>query len=224
MQKRFTRKEAGSVEVEATFILPIAILCVFLLLYLSLLLFARANLQASLETCLVYYKNSVTDTFVKRDTEVSYREAEGSRIGKGNSYHIDGALNPYIGMFENTRDVENAEDFKTYFQSVAGNMLFGQKALNLSIQYTNYFLVKEYEVTATQEVTLPLDFSFIGQGNQYVISATARAAVTDHDDTIRNLDYLIDILEDTKLGDYARDLAGKVKEGYEKLRKDLGGT
>ena len=64
MQKRGESQERGYIVVEAAIILPLAILSALLLVYLSLFLFQRANLQSCLETALIYYKNTVTDTYV----------------------------------------------------------------------------------------------------------------------------------------------------------------
>ena len=64
------QKEKGHIAVEAIIILPIAVLSTLLLLYLSLFLFQRASLQAALETTLVYYKNTVTDTYVTKNVEM----------------------------------------------------------------------------------------------------------------------------------------------------------
>ena len=72
MQMCGKNKERGAVEVEVTVILPIAILSVAMLLYLSLFLYQRANLQACLETSLVYYKSEVTETYVTKDSGVAY--------------------------------------------------------------------------------------------------------------------------------------------------------
>ena len=98
MRKFSTKsRERGSVEVEAVVILPLAILSIIWLLYLSLFLFQRANLQAALETSVIYYKNAVTDTYVSRNSQVVYSVAEGNAIGVGNSYEVTGPLNPYRG-------------------------------------------------------------------------------------------------------------------------------
>lgn len=69
------QKEKGHIAVEAIIILPIAVLSTLLLLYLSLFLFQRASLQAALETTLVYYKNTVTDTYVTKMRRWSIRKA-----------------------------------------------------------------------------------------------------------------------------------------------------
>ncbi len=222
MAKRKKYQQAGSVEVEAVFILPIAILCVFLLLYLSLLLFQRANLQACLETSLVYYKNSVTDTYVTRNSEVSYSVAEDLKMGKGNSYAVTGPLNPYTEMVEALLVSDSdTEDFKKYFQSVAGKQLFDNDPV-FTIKYRNYVLVKQYEVTAVQTIELPIDFSLIGADNSYQISATARAVVSDHDDMIRTIDYVIDLTEDTAVGNFFSNIGDKISSGYQKLKEKLG--
>ena len=67
----------------------------------------------------------------------------------------------------------------------------------------------------------PIDFSILGVDNQYEISAAARVNVVDHDDMIRNVDYAIDIIEDTKLGELARNFAAKFTEAYGKMKEIL---
>lgn len=221
MRKSEYKREHGYIEVEVTIILPLAILSVLLLLYLSLFMFQRANLQACLETSLVYYKNAVTDTYVSKDDTLQYVENEDSRMGEGNSYSAEEPLSPYRGMFGDGSHLNCQEDFEQYFRSVAGAMLFDED-LTLTISYHNYAFLKQFEVTAAQKMHLPIDFSPLGVGEDYMIYAAARVAVVDHDSTIRDVDYAIDLLEDTKLGEMARNLASKVSETYGKIKKKLG--
>lgn len=212
------KSEKGEIEVEATIILPIAILSIILLLYLSLFLFQRANLQACLETSVIYYKNSVTDTYVKRNDTVSYDNNDKSHVGKGNTYSAESPLFPYRGIFD-SGEYNSQEEFEKYFNSVAGKMLFGEP--DVSIEYSNYVLLRQFEVTATQTVSSPVDFSILGIGNEYKVSATARVSVVDHDALIRNADFAIDLLEDTKLGEMAKNFASKVGEVYNKIKDML---
>lgn len=214
-------EEQGYVEVEAIVILPLAILSTLLLLYVSLFLFQRANLQACLETSLVYYKNAVTDTYVTRDEELAYVADGESYMGAGNSYQADRPLSPYRNMFGDGNHLGSLEGFERYFRSVAGKMLFDDN-LELTIDYKNYVYLKQFEVTATQKVSSPLDFSLLGVGNEYRISAAARVSVVDHDSMIRDVDYAVDLLKDTKLGEAAQNLASSVTEAYEKMKKFLG--
>ena len=220
MKKNNQRKECGLVVVEATIILPIAILSVILLLYLSLFLFQRANLQACLETSLVYYKNTVTDTYVTKNSELEYTLTGNDTMASGNSYSATEPLNPYRGLFGDGHHLEDEEAFTDYFRSVAGNMLFDDD-LSLTIDYSNYVILKQLKVTATQTVEAPIDFSILGVDNEYEISAAARVNVVDHDDMIRNVDYAIDIIEDTKLGEIARNFAAKFTEAYGKMKEIL---
>ncbi len=221
MKNTDKKKEYGAIEVEATVILPIAILCVILLLYLSLFLFQRANLQATLETVLVYYKNTVTDTYVTKNTGLSYAWEGDTRTAGGNSYNIDGPKNPYRGIFGEPYDLGNSGDFEAYFNSIAGDMLFDDD-LTLTVDFTNFVILKQLEATATQKVKAPIDFSIIGVDNEYEISATARVMIADHDDMIRNVDFAIDILEDTALGGILQEFAGKITEVYDTMKEKLG--
>ena len=215
-------KERGMLEIEVTIILPIAVLSIVFLLYLSLFLFQRANLQAALETAVVYYKNAVTDTYVTRNNEVVYSRAEGNAVGAGNSYGASQPLNPYRGMFGDPGNLGSQDSFEKYFYSIAGNMLFNDD-LSLTITYNNNLISDEFEVTAVQKVAFPMDLSMIGiTEREYEISAAARVAVLDHDELIRNGDYAVELLEDSKIGEYARSIAGKVSEAYGNFQRFLG--
>ena len=221
MEEKAKRREDGMVVVEAMIILPIAILSVVLLLYLSLYLFQKANLQAGLETTLVYYKNTITDSYVTQNEKLEYTESEKSQVASGNSFAADEPLNPYRGMFGDSYGLEDREDFEKYFNSVAGKMLFDDN-LKLTIDHTNYLVLKQLEVTAVQTIKAPIDFSILGIDNEFEIMATAKVNVINHDDMIRNVDYAIDLLEDTKLGEIYNNIADKVREAYGKMKDLLG--
>ena len=216
------KKESGQVVVEATIILPIAILCVILLIYVSVFVFQKAILQAALETTVVYYKNTLTDTFIEQNAEVTYTTTEDGVSGIGNSYDASEPLNPYSKFLTFDKKVSD-EEFAKYFKSVEGNVLF-EDDLSLSIDYSNYVLLKEIEVSAEQIVEFPIDFSIIGVDSKVNLSATAKVAVVDHDELIRNIDYAIDIVEDTKVGEMAQTIANKIAEVYSKMRECLGSS
>ena len=112
------KKERGHVAVEAVIILPIAVLSTLLLLYLALFLFQRASLQAALETTLVYYKNTVTDTYVTKNSEMEYTEGDDYQVGAGNSYSASRPLSPYRGMFGDGNNLNSQKDFEKYFGKI----------------------------------------------------------------------------------------------------------
>ncbi len=229
MKKNNLRRERGSVEVEATIILPIAILSVILLLYLSLFMFQKANLQACLETTLLYYKNQATDCFVKSNGagDFSYQNSENVVLGVGNSYSATkedmAEADPYVKIFNDPYDLEKSdqqEAFKEYFNKIAGKMLFDDQ-IDFQMESHNYVIYKQMEVSVTQTLEAPIDFSILGVDNKMEITAHAKMNMVDHDDTIRNVDYVIDIVEDTKLGEMMKDIAGKISEAYGKLKEVL---
>lgn len=217
--KYSNKKEQGDVVVEATIILPIAILCIVFLLYTSVFICQKALLQSALETSVVYFKNTLTDNYVLQNDTLTYTIGEGSVVAQGNSYSADQPLNPYGKFFVGEKKLSNRE-FKKYFYSIAKNLLYKEN-LTLNIDYSNYILFKEIRVTAEQILEFPIDLSAIGISGDVNLSAAVRVAVVDHDELIRNTDYAIDILEDTEVGEVAGKIASKVGEVYNKMRSCL---
>ncbi|MBO5143913.1 MAG: hypothetical protein J6C19_00055 [Lachnospiraceae bacterium] len=213
------KNERGDVVVEATIMLPIAILCVIFLLYTSIFIFQKAILQSALETSVVYFKNTLTDNYVSQNETVTYTAGEGSVAAQGNSYQVTGPLNPY-NKFTITDKKLSWQEFEKYFYSIANNLLY-KDDINLKIDYSNYILFKEIRVTAEQDIKFPIDLSIIGIDGDVHLSAAARVAVVDHDELIRNADYAIDILEDTKVGEAAGKIASKIGEVYDKMHSKL---
>ncbi len=213
------KNEQGDVVVEATVILPIAILCVIFLLYTSIFICQKALLQSALETSVVYFKNTLTDNYVSQNEAVAYTAGEDSVVAQGNSYSATQPLNPYAKYVVGKKKLSQSE-FETYFNSIAKNLLYKEN-LELKIDYSNYILFKEIKVTAEQQLKFPIDLSVIGIDGDVDLSAAVRVAVVDHDELIRNTDYAIDILEDTKVGEVAGKIASKVSEVYNKMRECL---
>lgn len=213
------KNEQGDVVVEATVILPIAILCVIFLLYTSIFICQKALLQSALETSVVYFKNTLTDNYVSQNEAVTYTTGEDSVVAQGNSYSATQPLNPYAKYVVGKKKLSQSE-FETYFNSIAKNLLYKEN-LELKIDYSNYILFKEIKVTAKQQLKFPIDLSVIGIDGDVDLSAAVRVAVVDHDELIRNTDYAIDILEDTKVGEVAGKIASKVSEVYNKMRECL---
>lgn len=211
------KRQDGSVEVEAVFILPIAIISVVMLIYLSLFMFQRANLQAALETALIYYKPVISDTYVTKENKITYK----NHVGSGLDYEADQPLSPYRGMFGDGNDLNDAQAFRTYMESAAGNMLFG-KDIEVSICYENNLIADSVMATACQTIHFPLKFELLSMDGEYELKATARVSVVDHDMLIRNADYGVQLLSDTKLGEIARNFKTKVSEAYSSVKEKLG--
>ncbi len=223
-KKTHREKEYGSVEVEATFILPIIILSVVMLIYLSLFMYQKACLQAGLETAVIYYKDTLTDTFIKESNAMNYNNSDGTKMGAGNTYNADSPEFPYANLFSGLTSASRANmqrDFATYAMSIMGAQLVGSEP-EITYKYVNGIVTDRIEASARQRVKFPLDLSMIGVKDEYEIYATTKVAVLDNDALTNNVDFVIDILTDTKLKEIKDSFQEKVAEGYRKIQKVLG--
>jgi len=226
MQKDAIKNEHGSIEVEATVILPLVILCVFLLLLISELIFQRALLQSSLENALTYYSTIFTDDYVSiTDTAHYYVEnsSDGSsadRTGRGNyyTYPVE-PLFPYRGFAKIFKSVNEA-DFKSFFLST-GTFL-SKKNMDVKCTYENKIVYEELKGSVIQKVQLPIDFSFLGIPKEVELDAYARVVIVDNDNLIDYTDLAIHWINKTKLGDMIKSMGKTVEETYNKIRGFLG--
>lgn len=213
------KNEKGTAIVEATLLLPFCIIMVLALYYAAIFMCQKANLQANLENALIYYKNVNSDTFVEASSEMVYEEADGNRTAVGSSYGETEYKFPYrfLGM------KFNAGGFTDFFHSMCGNMFFDDGSnVVVTTSAKNYIIYKEIKATATQSVKPAISLSMVGATDSIVISCTAVAVVTDGDEFIRNTDFVIDIVEDTKIGEAASSLVDKAKGIYDKFKEKFG--
>ena len=91
MMMKALKNQKGDVVVEAAVIFPAAILMVMILLYLSIILFQKANLQAGLEMALTYYKSTATDMYVSVQKSAVYKAKDGTVSADGNTYNAASA-------------------------------------------------------------------------------------------------------------------------------------
>lgn len=218
-------KESGYTIVEATIVYPVTVMLFFVILYASLFLCQRANLQAKLEDALIYYKNEATDTFVSaNESMIITKENELIKIA-GNSYEVESSINPYrhIGAaLGNAIGINGNQDkFSKLFHSRYGTMFFddGENIKVEVISVTDAILYRKITVRATQQVSAPINLAFVGAENSMTLSAEATAIMVDGDDLIRDFDFAVDLVENTKVGKKAKELAGKAMEYYEKLKE-----
>ena len=210
------KNEKGTAIVEATLLLPFCIIMVLALYYAAIFMCQKANLQANLENALIYYKNVSSDTYVEASSTMAYEEIDGTYAAVGNSYGEPQYEFPYrfLGMkFDKA-------GFESFFHSMCGNMFFDDGS-NVTVNATakNYIVYREIRATASQTVKPAISLSMVGVKDSLEISCTATAVVTDGDEFIRNTDFVIDIVEHTKLGEKASDLVDKAKGIYDKFKE-----
>ncbi len=212
------KNESGLAVVEATILLPFCMIMVIAVYYAAIFLCQKANLQANLQNALVYYKNVESDSFVTAQSNMCYTNESGTVGATGGSYQVSTALFPYrfFGM------KFNRSGFESFFRSMCGNMFFDTgDNVQLSADSTNFIVYKTITATAKQTVKPAINLSMVGASNSMEITATGKVVVTDGDDFIRNVDFIIDIVKNTKLGRKAMEYVDKAAELYGKFKSSF---
>lgn len=215
--------ESGHTIVEATIIYPVTIILFFVLLYASLFVCQRANLQANLEDALIYYKNVDTDTYVMADKVMSFTTDGNTIAATGNTYTTPEKLDPYRHIFKTLGAGQiSSGDFKSFFLSSYSHMFFSDGSnIDVTITEKDYLIYKRITATATQTVKSAINISMVGATNSVTISSTASAVVMDGDSMIRDIDFAKDIVSETKVGQKASEIVDKAVNLYNELKSKL---
>jgi hypothetical protein len=209
-------EEKGLAIVEATLLLPFCMIMVIALYYVAIFMCQKANLQANLQNALIYYKNVESDTYVEASENMAYTTSNGTVSAVGGSYGETEYLFPY--RFFGMKFQESS--FVNFFRSMCGYMFFDTGSnVDVTAHVTNYVVYKEITATATQTVKPAISLSMVGAPDELIISCTSSVVISDADDFIRNTDFVIDVVEDTKIGEAASSLVDKAVEFYNKFKE-----
>lgn len=216
----FRKSEQGTAMVEATLMLPFCMIMIVGVLYAALYLCQKANIQSNLETALLYYKAAESDTYVESKTQMEY---DGSGLEAVGSNYWDIAELKYLEPYSRLLSTEFKEDnFKKFVRDICGHMFFdtGENIHISAVSGGNPFY-RTISATAVQEIIPPINLSMVGGPDTMVIQVTGEIVVTDGDDFIRNMDFAIDVLVDTKLGEIAQEIGDRAQEIYGKFKEAL---
>lgn len=213
------KEEEGLAVIEATFLLPFCMIMVIALYYAAIFMCQKANMQANLQNALLYYKNVESDTYVQASGKMAYVRGNETVSATGGSYGRVEYLFPYRFFGMKFRE----SSFTSCFRSLCGYMFFdtGDNIL-VTTHATNYVVYKEISATARQTVKPAVSLKMVGAPDSMVISCTSSVAVSDPDDFIRNADFVIDIVEDTRIGQAASSLVDKAVGFYDKFKEKFG--
>lgn len=217
--------ESGHVIVEATILIPFCILMVFALYYAALFLCQKASLQASLQNALIYYKNAGSDTYVEASDRMTYRQMGETVAGDGSRYGEPSYLFPYRFLFgvgsDSSRFHQGA--FASFFRSLYRNMFFDDGSnVVIEAKESNYVVYRTITATATQTVRPAISLEMVGMPGTLTLSASGTVVLSDGDDFIRNVDFAVDIVQNTSLGKKAGELVDKAKGFYDKFKSKFG--
>lgn len=216
--KDLLKNKRGDSIVEATILLPFCTIMIIAMYFAAIYICQKANLQANLQNTLIYYKNSYSDTFITVTDDVSYTQEEGKDVLSG-IYKYDNSQikNPYR-FFSMDPPGSN---FESIFKKMCGHMFFevpGGDNVNVKVSTTNYVVYQSLTVDVHQTVTPAINLDMVGVDNKIDIDVSGTVVISDGDDFIRNMDFVIDLIEMTKIGKKAKELVGKAQGFYDKFK------
>lgn len=210
------KNNKGNAIVEATIVFPIIIMIIIVLFYAALFLCQKANLQANLQTSLIYFKNLETDANVVIDPSGSSSILDL----KANKYSKPKIQNPYRNFFMISSNKPG--EFKSLFYKISGQMFFTSTSdIDIDYKVHNYILYQDITATAVQEVKLPIDFKLLGISPKITIATEAKVVITDPDEFARTSQLIGDLVADTKLGEIVEAGESKIASGYNKIKNVL---
>ena len=174
----FVKDCFGDATVEATILFPIMILVFAALALLAVYLPAQAALQRATQYTATAIATENSDTWLRfNDASKSYEWYT----------HKNQLTNVYANLLSESGDVQSkAEELVTYIE---GRSL-SSKAGELSVvgETVNHVIYKEIVVTATRNIPMVVNLSFIGFPQTISITSVSRAVVQNGDEFVRNID------------------------------------
>lgn len=210
------KKEDGTAIVEAALLLPFCIIMIIALFYAAIFMCQKANLQANVQNTLLYYKNIYSDNYIDAQPHMAYQAGGGETEKAGSGYTLPEYKFPY--RFLTMRFDESG--FRNTFHILCKNMFFDDGTnVTVEIEKTNYIIYKTITATARQTVKPAINLAMVGGSNSLLISATGQVVVIDGDDMERNIDFAVDIVNQTKFGKKAAELVEKAEQFYTKFKE-----
>jgi hypothetical protein len=210
----------GSMTVEACIVVPIVILSITAVIYISLLLYQYVHIQSMTDT--IAEQGALSWSNIKRDIETG--KLEMSDINKSGLYWR---------LFDSDKEVRENRllDYAESKKSGEMNILSGT-GLKTAIKLNNHIIYKNIEITSEDAYRVPAGQAFrvFGFKEYFPVNAESRAAIRDPAEFIRDIDFVIDIekeLENRYPG--LKDFADKAREIVKGIKTNIdyffaGGT
>jgi len=171
--------------VEATILFPIMIMIFAALVLISMYLPTQAVLQRATQYAATALATEASDTwlFYDEDNFVYYRENNRRNL-----------QNVYVDFFTGDGDLSSKGEAIVFELERRGISVRAGEIEVTESRIINRILYKEAVVTATREITMPVNLSFIGFPQTISLTATSVVIVPDGDEFIRNVDMATDFL------------------------------
>lgn len=195
--KNFFKDQRGAfLIVEAAIVYPVMLIMIMILLFYSMILTMKANMQSALETALIYYKRELTDTYVGFMDDLennSVSATEYTRVVAPAGY--SNIYKQLINEVASNPDAEKFEKmfFNNYrflnFSSGKKGSTFNSSGIKVNLDSTtNFIIYRELNAAAEQTITLPFIKGMFGINNELKLKANAKIIVNDSVSVMRITD------------------------------------
>lgn len=137
-------------------------------------------------------------------------------------YIFQGQINDVINSSK--KEIRNIarNDFNSFFPRMAPSM----ENDNIKIKFENNLINYDLSVTADYKITLPFRFIFADNVMSFNYTAYANVPVTDSPELIRNVEMIIDYIQQTGLDKKVDNVTNKIKGLFskDKVKVDEGKT
>ncbi len=197
--------EQGTVIMEAVMIFPLVILTVVMLLTVGNAYYQQSRVEAIIQTEVINGTAYCTDSLLR------YMLDNGS-VPESIKDAPDNTPYQYLFSGETKNLVEGVRtEINRKIEKLDSGYFRGMEVrnLNLTLDYSNYFVAQTVKANATYEINIPI--SLFGTRFKVNSSSHVEVPVSDCPEFIRNVDMIIDYVERTKLDDKFKEMIEKVK-------------
>lgn len=216
--KNFFKDQRGAfLIVEAAIVYPVMLIMIMILLFYSMILTMKANMQSALETALIYYKRELTDTYVGFMDDLennSVSATEYTRVVAPAGY--SNIYKQLINEVASNPDAEKFEKmfFNNYrflnFSSGKKGSTFNSSGIKVNLDSTtNFIIYRELNAAAEQTITLPFIKGMFGINNELKLKANAKIVVNDSVSVMRITDVVDYVIIKTGFNEKLDSLFGE---------------
>lgn len=223
----FLKKEDGNSLVENVIILPLIFLCIYFLILGSFIIHDKIVLDSAVERGAVYAAKCVADPNYAALSATAGTNEKSNEMGLSD---VDGILFSNVG--DNIHPyryikLTYADEIERYvaeetLEIVNKTKIPWREIKNDQVECSikNYVVYQEVTVSAKATYPLPKLFGIIGLPTEFSYETSAREAVTDPDELIRNADLVVDIITyiDNKTGNHLSKLTNTLDKFKAKIK------
>ncbi len=203
------RNHKGAISIEYALIFPLVVLCLYFIIYLGLLYYQQSVLQSiageSIRNWAYMWGN---------DTEIVNVET-GIEGRKG--YESEGL---YWQIFSDTKN-KKAGLMKDIKMQITEKSMMKPTDIDIDVSYHNFLIVQKVSVHITTIYPSPAGhlFQTIGWSGEVLLETHCETVLSDPKEFIHNTDYLLQIYEETGVGDWVKKKCEPLTESLRKIKK-----